>query len=246
MFMIKPNFLSIFLLIFFTGCSIAPKTDIKVLDENFITNLHNSEKLSIVDCDIYTIQQLDTDKSVLMQFGLIGGLAGAMIQRAEDKDNFEIEVVSYKLYQDTIREIKARLAMTQHFEYIDIGISEDIDPIEFSRAARDNRFWGNRAPKTKMIQEFIHTNQLDYALYAANWGGVYANDNSLFMNSRWVIFNPSGRKVVSVFIRNVGDKVDLDEIKAGELYSRLSPLALKNIDDFIIILGQNFKKPSSR
>ena len=232
--------LSLFLL---EGCSLSSKTTVDTLDVNFIQGTNSPNTLSLIQMDWITIQPMKERDKTLMAFGLLGGLAAIAMQSAEDAENYDLETVSLALYQKDLRHLKHRLGEQTRFHFIDSDELDKIEPVQFSRDVRSKRFWGRKAPTVDKVKAYFADKDHNYALYVVNWGGIYENDNSLFVDTTWWVFDKKGKEVVSIFTRNVGKKVNKNTIQPSELVQKLSKLFMKNLEEFVLVL--NGEKPTN-
>ena len=232
--------LSLFLL---EGCSLSSKTTVDTLDANFMKGTNSQNTLGLIQMDWVTIQPMKEREKALMAFGLLGGLAAIGMKINEDENNYDVETVSLALYQKDLRHLKQRLGKQSRFHFIGSDGLDKIEPVQFSRDVRSKRFWGKKAPTGDKIKAYFDAEDHDYALYVLNWGGIYENDNSLFVDTTWWVFDGRGEEVVSIFTRNVGKKVNKNTIQPSELVQELSKLFMKNLEEFVLIL--NGGKPTN-
>lgn len=232
-------FLSCFLL---GGCSLSSRTTVDTLDANFIQGRSSQNTLGLIHMDWITIKPMKERDKALMAFGLLGGLAAIAAQSAQDAENYDVETVSLALYQKDLRHLKHRLGEQTRFHFIDSDELDKIEPVQFSRDVRSKRFWGRKAPTVDKVKAYFVDKDHNYALYVVNWGGIYENDNSLFVDTTWWVFDKRGKEVVSMFTRNVGIKVNKDTIQPSELVQDLSKLFMKNLEEFVRVL--NGEKPT--
>ena len=228
-------FLSCFLL---GGCSLSSKTTVDTLDASFMKGTNSQNTLGLMHMDWITIKPMKERDQALMSFGLLGGLTAAAMQSAEDAQNYDLETVSLALYEKDLRHLKHRLGKQTRFHFVDSDGLDKIEPVEFSRDVRSKRFWGRKAPDVDKVKAYFSDKQHNYVLYVLNWGGIYGNDNSLFVDTTWWIFDRSGKEVVSIFTRNVGIKVNKDTIQPSKLVQELSKLFTKNLEEFVLVLNE--------
>jgi hypothetical protein len=182
-------------------------------------------------------------EKVAMAFGLIGAVASIAMQSSEDSDNYDVETESLALYQKDLHHLKQRLSEQSKYRFIDDDELENIDPVKFSLEVRSQLAWGLDEPSDEQIQGYFNEKKHDYALFVSNWGGIYENNDTLFVNTTWGILGKNGKKVVSIFTRNVGGKVDKETMQPSTFEDKLSRLFLKNLEEFV--LAVNGEKPAN-
>ncbi|GJL63229.1 MAG: hypothetical protein NPIRA04_18830 [Nitrospirales bacterium] len=232
-------------LLFLGGCSLSAKTNVDLLDDRFLKSSTSENTVGVIQMDWITLQPMKTRDQVAMGFGLIGALVSIAMQSSEDADNYEVETESLSLYERDLRQLKQRLSEQSKYRFIDSDNLEKVDPVEFSRDVRSKRGWGWDEPSDEQIQAYFNETHHDYAIFVSSLGGIYENDDTLFVNTTWGILDKAGEEVVSVFTRNVGGEVDKETIQSASLVEELSKLFSKNLEEFLLVINGEMPVNSS-
>lgn len=112
--------------------------------------------------DWITIKPMKERDQALMAFGLLGGLASAAMQSAEDAQNYDLETVSLALYEKDLRHLKHRLGKQTRFHFVDSDGLDKIEPVEFSRDVRSKRSWGRKAPDVDKVKAYFSDKEHNY------------------------------------------------------------------------------------
>lgn len=232
--------LGIGLMVLLTGCAFTTKTDIVLLDSKFLAD-SGKKKLGIIKFDFHTIEPLNTDQTIAAQFGLIGALVSVANQNAKNSKDNTIDTAGVMLYQKSLVLLKERLQSCSLIPLADSASEKNIDPLALSRHIRDTRLFGSTSPTHDEIAQCTRKYAYDYVLYNGNWGGIYKNEDKLFVSGKWQIYNSAGNEVVSVFTMSIDKKTVPDSLTPGAMAEKLLKLFNQNIDSVVNVITKGGK-----